>query len=40
MEPRLTITASQKPDGYGRLQSEDPNRHARWIVDAIAAALT
>ena len=40
MEPRLTITASQKPEGYGRLQSEDPNRHARWIVDAIAAALT
>jgi hypothetical protein len=39
MEPRLSITASQKPDGYGRLQSTDPHRHARWIVDAIAAAL-
>jgi hypothetical protein len=36
---RPTITASQKPDGYGRLQSEDAQRHARSIVDAIAAAL-
>jgi hypothetical protein len=29
----------QKPDGYGRLQSEDGLCHSRSIVDAIAAAL-
>jgi hypothetical protein len=34
-----TITAAQMPDGYGRLQSDDAQRHARSIVDAIAAAL-
>ena len=39
MGPRPTITASQKPDGYRRLQSEDGLRHSRSIVDAIAAAL-
>jgi hypothetical protein len=39
MGPRPTITAAQKPDGYGRLQSDDAQRHARSIVDAIAAAL-
>jgi hypothetical protein len=39
MGPRPTITAAQKPDGYGRLQSDDAQRHARSIVDAVAAAL-
>jgi hypothetical protein len=39
MVPPPTITAAQMPDGYGRLQSDDAQRHGRSIVDAIAVAL-
>ncbi len=37
--PRAIITAAQKPDGFGRLQSEDALRPAHSIVDAIASGL-
>lgn len=39
MEPRPTITAAQKPDGFGHLQSREALSHARTLVDAIAAAM-
>ena len=39
MELRPTITAAQKPDGFGQLQSREALSHARTLVDAIAAAM-
>jgi hypothetical protein len=35
----VSITAAQKPDGFGRLQSEQALLHARAITERIRAAL-
>ena len=36
---RVSTTAAQKPDGFGRLQSEQALLHARAITEWIRAAL-
>jgi hypothetical protein len=35
----MNTTATQKPDGFGRLQSEQALLHARVITEGIRAAL-